>query len=106
MSRAEVVADGARRLEPDEARRFADLARRRREREPVAYILGEKGFRHLELKVDPRVLVPRPETEHVVEAALARLPRVPAWWTSARGRGRSPSPSRPSAPTCRWWPPT
>lgn len=75
LSRAEVVANGSRELEPDEARRFADLARRRREREPVAYLLGEKGFRHLELKVDPRVLIPRPETEHVVEAALARLPR-------------------------------
>ena len=74
LSRAEVVAGGSRKLEPEEARRFADLDRRRREREPVAYILGEKGFRHLELKVDPRVLIPRPETEHVVEAALARLP--------------------------------
>lgn len=73
LTRAEVVASGSRRLEPDEARRFADLARRRREREPVAYILGEKGFRSIELKVDARVLVPRPETEHVVEAALARL---------------------------------
>ena len=37
----------------------------------MAYILGRKGFRRLELEVDPRVLVPRPETEHVVEAALA-----------------------------------
>jgi release factor glutamine methyltransferase len=44
--------------------------RRRRSREPVAYILGRKGFRALELEVDRRVLVPRPETEHVVEAAL------------------------------------
>lgn len=75
LSRAEVVANPARALEPDEARRFADLARRRREREPVAYILGEKGFRGIELKVDRRVFVPRPETEHVVEAAVARLPR-------------------------------
>jgi len=73
LGRAEIVANGSRELEPDEARRFADLARRRREHEPVAYILGEKGFRSLELKVDARVLVPRPETEHVVEAALARL---------------------------------
>jgi release factor glutamine methyltransferase len=40
------------------------------QREPVAYILGRRGFRHLELAVDPRVLVPRPETEHLVEAAL------------------------------------
>jgi release factor glutamine methyltransferase len=43
---------------------------RRARREPVAYILGRKGFRRIELEVDPRVLIPRPETEHVVEAAL------------------------------------
>jgi release factor glutamine methyltransferase len=39
-------------------------------REPVAYILGRRGFRRLELAVDPRVLVPRPETELLVECAL------------------------------------
>ena len=47
-----------------------DAVRRRREREPVAYITGIKGFRFIELAVDRRVLIPRPETEHVVEAAL------------------------------------
>jgi release factor glutamine methyltransferase len=72
--RAALIADPGRGLEPDEAGRFADYARRRREREPVAYILGTKGFRDIELAVDPRVLIPRPETEHVVEAAL-ELPR-------------------------------
>ena len=46
------------------------MSRRRREREPVAYIVGSKGFRFLELAVDRRVLIPRPETEFVVEAAL------------------------------------
>ena len=40
----------------------------------MAYIVGRKGFRRLELQVDRRVLIPRPETEHLVEAALA-LPR-------------------------------
>ncbi len=72
--RAALIANPARELEPPAARAFADAVRRRREREPVAYILGRKGFRHLELAVDARVLIPRPETEHVVEAALA-LPR-------------------------------
>ena len=75
LSRARIVSDPGRLLEPAEARAFADLARRRREREPVAYLLGEKGFRRLDLKVDRRVLVPRPETEHLVEAAVAHLPR-------------------------------
>jgi release factor glutamine methyltransferase len=73
--RAALLAHPERGLEPDEARRFADAARRRREREPVAYITGRRGFRALELRVDNRVLVPRPETEHLVEAALA-LPRA------------------------------
>jgi release factor glutamine methyltransferase len=58
-------------LSGKEARAFMELVRRRREREPVAYILGMKGFRRLDLAVDKRVLVPRPETEHVVEAALS-----------------------------------
>src|SRR5262245_10601753 len=68
--RAALISDPGRGLEPDQANRFADHARRRREREPVAYILGVKGFRDIDLAVDPRVLIPRPETEHVVEAAL------------------------------------
>jgi release factor glutamine methyltransferase len=57
-------------LSGEEARAFMEAVRRRREREPVAYIVGSKGFRRLDLAVDRRVLVPRPETEHVVEAAL------------------------------------
>jgi release factor glutamine methyltransferase len=70
VDRAIVVADPGRELEPDAARAFQDAVRRRVQREPVAYILGRRGFRHLELDVDSRVLVPRPETEHLVEAAL------------------------------------
>jgi release factor glutamine methyltransferase len=69
-SRAAIVAGPERGLEPAQARRFQDHARRRAQREPVAYVLGRKGFRRLELAVDPRVLIPRPETEHLVEAAL------------------------------------
>ena len=68
--RAALISDPERGLEPDEARAFMEYAARRREREPVAYILGSKGFRTIELAVDARVLVPRPETEQVVEAAL------------------------------------
>lgn len=49
------------------------LVARRERREPLAYVLGEWGFRRLTLKVDPRVLVPRPETEIVVERCLARI---------------------------------
>jgi len=70
VDRAVIVSDPGRLLEPDAARLFQDYAARRREREPVAYILGRKGFRSIELEVDPRVLIPRPETEHLVEALL------------------------------------
>ncbi|QEC47713.1 peptide chain release factor N(5)-glutamine methyltransferase [Baekduia soli] len=50
---------------------FRDAVRRRAVgREPVAYLTGRRGFRHLDLEVDPRVLIPRPETEHLVEALL------------------------------------
>src|SRR3954453_1598605 len=61
-------------LDPDRevsgaaARWFRDAIRERTgQRVPVAYLVGHKGFRHLDLAVDPRVLVPRPETEHLVE---------------------------------------
>ncbi|HEY4280721.1 MAG TPA: peptide chain release factor N(5)-glutamine methyltransferase [Conexibacter sp.] len=54
--------------------RFARAVARRRAREPVAYIRGTRGFRHIDLYVDGRVLVPRPETELLVEVAL-QLPR-------------------------------
>jgi len=56
-------------------RAFQDAVRRRAvEREPVAYIVGARHFRQLELEVDPRVLVPRPESELLVEWALALAP--------------------------------
>ena len=71
VDRAVLISSPDRGLEPAEARAFQEYARRRVQREPVAYILGRKGFRRIELEVDPRVLIPRPETEHVVEAALA-----------------------------------
>lgn len=56
------------------ARQFGEMVRRRLRREPVAYIVGRKGFRHLELGVDRRVLIPRPETELLVELALELSP--------------------------------
>ncbi len=50
---------------------FGELLRRRAEREPAAYLVGRRGFRHIELEVDRRVLIPRPDTETLVEAALS-----------------------------------
>ena len=74
VDRGVLIAHPRRELTGEQARWFMDAARRRREREPVAYILGSKGFRRLDLRVDRRVLIPRPETEHLVEAALALPP--------------------------------
>jgi release factor glutamine methyltransferase len=56
---------------------FKGLLRRRLRREPVGYIVGRKGFWTLELDVGPQVLIPRPETESLVEAALQELKRQP-----------------------------
>lgn len=54
--------------------RFEALLARRQAGEPVAYLLGRQGFWSLELEVSPATLIPRPETELLVELALARLP--------------------------------
>jgi release factor glutamine methyltransferase len=62
---------------------FASLVDRRAGHEPVAYLLGEAFFRHLHLAVDPAVLIPRPETEELVDVALAVLRRRPAWGASS-----------------------
>ncbi len=74
--RARLVADPEAEIPPPAARSFAEMVRRRLRREPVAYILGRRGFRHLELAVDPRVLIPRPESELLVELALELRPRM------------------------------
>ncbi len=73
--RARMAANPEEEVPPAATRRFAEMVRRRLRREPVAYILGRRGFRHLELAVDPRVLIPRPETELLVELALELRPR-------------------------------
>lgn len=70
VARAELVAFPQERLEPAISRAFSEAVRRRLRREPVAYVLGRRGFRRIEVAVDPRVLIPRPETEGLVEVAL------------------------------------
>jgi release factor glutamine methyltransferase len=70
VGREKLFLDPDMEIPPAAARVIAEHVRRRNEREPVAYILGRKGFRNIELKIDPRVLVPRPESELLVEAAL------------------------------------
>lgn len=74
VRRERLLLDADLQVAGDAVHHFREAVRRRSiEREPVAYITGRKGFRRLELAVDPRVLIPRPETELLVEVAL-RLP--------------------------------
>ena len=69
------------------------MAARRAAGEPLQYIFGHWPFRGLDLRVDPRVLIPRPETEQVVEVALGEARRLrrlrpeKGWWPSTPGRG-------------------
>jgi release factor glutamine methyltransferase len=70
VGREQLFLDPDMEIPPAAARTIAEHVRRRNEREPVAYILGKKGFRNIELKIDERALVPRPESELLVEAAL------------------------------------
>jgi release factor glutamine methyltransferase len=76
VSTANVVAHPERELAPQEAERFADHAARRRAGEPIAYILGRREFYGLTLAVSPAVLIPRPETELLVDQALRLQPNA------------------------------
>jgi release factor glutamine methyltransferase len=74
VPRARLVAHAERPLGTADDRRFAGLVERRAAGEPVAYIVGEREFWGLALRVTPAVLIPRPETELLVERSLALLP--------------------------------
>jgi release factor glutamine methyltransferase len=74
VDRSDLVVNPDRPLPPPASRLVMERVRRRAKREPVAYILGTQGFRHIELKVDRRVLIPRPETELLVEVAQELAP--------------------------------
>jgi release factor glutamine methyltransferase len=73
LTRSELTLEAKRKLSASEEDELERLVERRAGREPLAYVLGEWGFRRLTLSVDSRVLVPRPETEVVVGRALARI---------------------------------
>jgi release factor glutamine methyltransferase len=71
-TRIQLVVEMKRELGDDERARFRELVKRRRAREPVAYILGQREFYGRMFRVDSRVLIPRPDTETLVEEALDR----------------------------------
>ncbi len=72
IDRMRVILDAERPLEGVELAQLRDLVKRRRAYEPIAYLRGEREFYGLKFRVDKRVLVPRPDTETLVDAALAR----------------------------------
>jgi release factor glutamine methyltransferase len=78
LTRLELYTQHDRPLTDDERAAGRALVERRGRREPLAYVLGEWGFRRLTLRTDARALVPRPETEIVVERALALVEGVAA----------------------------
>jgi|SRR5690242_11994819 len=73
MSREELIVAAARNLSLAESDRYEDLLKRRLNREPLAYITGQQEFWSLDFIVSSDVLVPRPETELLVEIALKEL---------------------------------
>jgi len=86
LSEAQILAYGEREVPEETAERFRSLLERRLTGEPVAYLLGEREFYGRPFTVDRRVLIPRPETEHIVEEALAiSLPERP--WILDVGTG-------------------
>jgi release factor glutamine methyltransferase len=72
IDRMRVILEGQRPLEGAELAALRDLVKRRRSYEPIAYLRGEREFYGLKFRVDKRVLVPRPDTETLVDAALGR----------------------------------
>jgi release factor glutamine methyltransferase len=73
LSRIQLITESERALNDDEAQSATQLVRRRLAGEPIAYIVGEREFYGLTFQVTPDVLIPRPETELLVELALDRL---------------------------------
>jgi len=74
LSRVSLITQSERELDAEQATRFAALVQRRLAGEPVAYIVGQREFFGLPFEVNGAVLIPRPDTELLVELALDRLP--------------------------------
>lgn len=76
IDRTRVIIDANRPLEGAELAKLRELVKRRRAHEPIAYLRGEREFYGLRFRVDRRVLIPRPDTEALVDVALARTQHV------------------------------
>lgn len=87
VTRAEAIAQPQRLLPSSQCAALATLIERRQRGEPIAYLIGRREFWSLELGVSPATLIPRPETELLVERALVRIPPQAAWVVADLGTG-------------------
>ncbi len=87
ISRTELIAHPDELLAPDQLKFYIERLERRKASEPIQHILGEQEFYGLRFEVTPDVLIPRPETEHLVEAALERIPKEANWKIADVGTG-------------------
>jgi release factor glutamine methyltransferase len=77
LERSELYRQGDRDLTPEQVASLREFLRRRKSGEPLQYILGQVDFHHITLKVDKRALIPRPETEGLVDLALSVIQDIP-----------------------------
>ncbi len=87
FSRASLYANSDTDVTAEKLDEFQQLVKRRQQGEPIAYLTGQREFWSLPLKVSPDVLIPRPETELLVEAALAHIPPEAHWRVADLGTG-------------------
>jgi release factor glutamine methyltransferase len=87
IDRAAVIAHPETILLPEQLKRLTDLLTRRTDGEPIAYLTGHREFWSLDFSVNPATLIPRPETELLVEKALARIPADAEWTIADLGTG-------------------
>ena len=83
ISREEMLAHDKRRIPPFALQRFRALIARRKKHEPIAYLVGHREFFGLQFEVNKHTLIPRPETELLVEEVLARTPPTPSFQEGA-----------------------
>lgn len=87
LDRSGLITQGYSALTHDQQHRLENLLARRRHGEPIAHITGTREFWSLEFNVSPATLVPRPETELLVEKALAHIPQDAEWTVADLGTG-------------------
>lgn len=86
-SRAQLITQGEKTLSTEQFDNFLELLQRRQAGEPIAYVTGEREFWSMALRVDKATLIPRPETELLVEQALLRLPDEANYCVADLGTG-------------------